>query len=184
MLSQVGWLRICTAISAVSLLSCGGGDTGEVDPCLGGGDASLVIGFGVGGDFNTYEEGALVGLDVAPQGGFGVPVRLRTEGLRVRADATDTANPDAPYASVNVLLDTYIDGVLSASFLNDTAVAYCQDDGTGLMWDLVVGFDAEKYTNDNLIDLHGMEAQLVVEATDAEGHTATASVTVQISLEE
>ena len=184
MLSQVGWLRICTAIMPVLLLSCGGGDTGETDPCLGGGEASLIIGFGVGGDFNPYEEGALVGLDVAPQGGFGVPVRVRTEGLRVRGDSTDTANPNALYASVNVLLDTYIDGALSASFLNDTAVAYCQEDGSGLMWDLVVGFDADKYTNDNLIDLHGVEAELVVEATDAEGRSAIASVTVQISLEE
>jgi hypothetical protein len=169
----------------VLLLSCGGGgDTGEPDLCLGGGGTSLVIGFGVGGEFHAYSEGALVGLEVAPQGGFGVPVRLKSTGLRVRANASDTANPDAPYTSVNVVLDTYIDGVLSASFLNDTAVAYCQADGTGLMWDLVVGFDAEKYTNSNLIDLHGAAAELVVVVTDTDGNVATSSVSVQISLEE
>ena len=167
------------------MLSCGGGgDTGDLDACLGGGEASLVIGYGVGGEFNPYVDGALVGLEVAPQGGFGVPVRLQTTGLRVRANASDTANPEAPYASVNVVLDTYIDGTLSASFLNDTAVAYCQADGTGLMWDLVVGFDAEKYTNENLIDLHGTVASLVVEAIDADGVAASNSVSVQISLEE
>ena len=118
----------------------------------------------------------MVGLDVAPQGGFGVPVRALTTGIR-------SADGDEPHATSEVLLDTYIDGALSGSFLNETVEVYCQDDGAGLIWGVVVGFDPKVWvTADDLLSLDGEEVTLVVVATDPEGREAEGSVDVVISV--
>ena len=139
---------------------------GEAEP-------SLVIGHGVAGGFTPYEDGEQAGILSAPQGGFGVPVRAQTTGLYCGDEET-------PNADIAVLLETQIDGQVSASFLNDTAVIYCQDDGTGLVWDLVVGFSKDDYGSDNLVDLDGQVVDLIVEATDVDGVTAGSQVTVEI----
>ncbi len=139
---------------------------GEAEP-------SLVIGHGVAGGFIPYEDGQEAGILSAPQGGFGVPVRAQTTGLY----CGDEETPNAPVA---VLLETWIDGEVSASFLNDTAVIYCQEDGTGLVWDLVVGFSKDDYGSSNLVDLDGVTVDLVVEATDEDGVTVGSEVTIQI----
>ena len=169
----------------VLLLACSGPkdtvETGETGPsaeelCEGVGEPALVIGFGVGEEFHAYEAGAEVGLDVAPQGGFGVPVRARTRGIR-------TVEGDLPHATSSVLLDTYIDGEIAGSFLNETVEVYCQDDGTGLIWGVVVGFDPETYaTNEDLLQLNGQEVMLLVRAIDPEGRTAEGTVDVVISV--
>jgi len=140
-------------------------------------EPTLTIGHGLAGDFIPYSEGEVVTLATAPQGGFGVPVRAQTTGLHCGTD-------DQPNAPIQVWLDTYIDGEVSASFLNETAVIYCQDDGTGLVWDLVVGFDQEAYsTVDELISLHGQEVELWVEAIDIDEISVGAWLTVEISAE-
>lgn len=153
-------------------------DSGSsLDPrCEGGGDSSLEIGFGSGAEFWSYEDGASVGLAPAPQGGYGVFVRAKTQGIR-------SAEGEVPHATSAVLLETYIDDELVGSFLNETVEVYCQEDGTGLLWDVAVGFDPEKYsTNDDLIGLDGQEVRLLVEATDRDGQRAVGTVDVIIDV--
>ena len=166
-------VRLCRTGLCLSLLgacSNDGEDTGPVDPCADLGSPSLVLGTGAGGEFNTISPGDALGLAAAPQGGFGVPVRARTTGLVA----------DAP---VDVLLETEIDGVLTGTFLNEGVQLYCQEDGTGMLWSITVGFDPATYaTNDDLLALDGQEVNLVVEADDGQGHTAVGEVLVVISV--
>ena len=130
----------------------------------------LVIGTGQGGEFSPLEEGEPVTLDVAPQGGYGVSVRAKTSGL----------NTDDP---VEVLLETELEGEESGSFINQGTNLYCQDDGTGLLWGVVVGFDQDVFpTPDALIALDGEEALLIVEATDVDGRSARGEVIVTIEV--
>ena len=144
---------------------------------IGCAEPTLTDGHGLAGDVIPYSEGEVVTLATAPQGGFGVPVRAQTTKLYCGDD-------DSPNAPVAVLLETIIDGELSAAFLNDTAVIYCQDDGTGLVWDLVVGFDSAEYsTVESLISLHGQSVDLYLEATDVEGVLASNWLNVEISAE-
>jgi hypothetical protein len=152
-----------------------GNDSGS-ELCPLSGEPSLTIGYGVGDQFTAYETGAEVGLESAPQGGWGVGVRARTTGIAASAGST-------PHATSAVLLDTYLDGDLAGSFLNETVEVYCQDDGTGLIWGVVVGFDPVTFdTNEALLNLHGEEVELWVEATDAEGRVATGIVDVIITV--
>ena len=163
------WLGCTDKVS-----ECTGGDgdcTGSPEPdCWADVPPQVAIGQGQGSEFNTLVTGATVGLDVAPQGGFGVSVRLQTVGLR----ADDI---------VDVLLETEIDGVLSGSFLNEGSTLYCQEDGSGLVWGIVVGFDPEVFSsNDDLLALSGQVATLRVTVFDAEGHEGTETVDVQIEV--
>ncbi len=131
---------------------------------------SLVIGQGQGSAFTPLVEGASVTLDVAPQGGYGVSIRAKTTGL-----LTDDA--------VDVLLETEIEGELSGSFVNQGTNLYCQDDNTGLLWGVVVGFDSASFPDpDALIALDGEQATLIVEATDVDGDSARAEVVVIIEV--
>ena len=142
---------------------------------MGNDNPTIELGTGVEEEFAPLETGAVVGLTPAPQGGFGVPVRLRSRGLRV-ADGTQDR------AIVEAQLDTFLNGTLSASFLNEESVAYCQSDGTGLMDGLVVGFDPEVYTQQTLVLLDGETATLTVVAYDGDGRQAEASIEVLIQL--
>lgn len=131
---------------------------------------SLTIGTGQASEFNALVPGDAVTLDVAPQGGYGVSIRAKTTGL----------NTDGP---VEVLLETEIEGILSGSFVNLGTNLYCQDDGAGLLWGVVVGFDAETFADpDALITLDGESALLIVAATDVDGHTARGEVMVSIKV--
>ncbi len=164
---------VVLAIASFSA-ACNGdkGDSGDdiAALCAGEGSSSVVIGQGVGSDFYPFEGGETVGLSVAPQGGFGVEVRAATTGL--------TADDDVP-----VLLVTEIDGVEVGSFLNESVQLYCQDDGTGLLWGVVVGFDPAVYsTNDDLLSLEGQEVDLVVTITDDRGVEGVGRASVIISV--
>jgi hypothetical protein len=153
-------------------------DTGPTaeELCAGAGEESLVIGTGVGSQFVPMEPDSTMSLDVAPQGGFGVTIRARTTGIR-------STNGDLPHAPVTVELATYIDGVQSASFLNENVEIYCQDDGTGLLWGVVVGFDPEEYsTTDDLFRLDGVTTALNVITFGGDGDTAEGWVDVVISV--
>jgi len=138
--------------------------------CDGSGQQSVTIGTGAGAEFYVIEDGDTVGLDVAPQGGFGVSVRAMTTGLK----ADDI---------VDVNLITEIDGVQSGQFLSEGVQLYCQEDGTGLLWGVVVGFDADLFaTNDDLLALNGQETVLIVEVTDADGETFGGQVTTVVEV--
>jgi len=149
----------------------GGGSPEEVscDPADHS-EIALIIGTGQGSEFTPIEEGSLVTLDVAPQGGYGVSVRAKTAGLNTEE-------------AVDVLLETALEGNESGSFVNEGTNLYCQDDGMGLLWGVVVGFDPDTFpTPDALIALDGGEALLIVEATDVDGESARGEVLVTIEV--
>ena len=162
-----------------SLILLAIGCEGDQDTGLGcapTGEPTLVVGTGLAGDFYPFESGQTVGLTSAPQGGFGVGVRAKVSGLVV-----DEGDGNAP---LPVVLETELDGTLSDTFTNTGATAYCQDDGSGLVWDLVVGFDRETYQGaDDLFGLQGAQATLRIQAIDVEGVTATGEVDVVIEVD-
>jgi len=170
--------KILIPLMALFSLGCTYGKDGGPDDtqassgsgCDDSGSQSVTIGTGAGSEFYVIDDGDTVGLDVAPQGGFGVSIRARTTGLR----ADDI---------VDVNLITEIDGVQSGQFLNEGVQLYCQEDGTGLLWGVVVGFDADIFaTNDDLLALHGQEAVLIVEITDAVGEISSGRVNTVIEV--
>ncbi len=137
--------------------------------CGDSGAKSVTIGQGAGDAFYPLETGAGVGLDIAPQGGFGVSVRALTTGLKTND-------------LVDVNLITEIAGEQTGEFLNEGVQLYCQEDyGRGMLWGVVVGFDPDVFaTNDDLLELNGEEVTLILEVTDSRGKTATGNVTVTI----
>ena len=138
--------------------------------CAGEGPATIEIGTGAGDAFFPLADGDQVGLVIAPQGGLGVSVRVRTTGL-------------AAEAAVTARLDSELDGVTSATFTNDEVFLFCQDDGTGLFVDQAVGFDPVVYDSlDKQFDLDGKTATLVVEITDARGVTAETTIDVELKV--
>ena len=77
------------------------------------------------------------------------------------------------------VLDTPLDGALSASFLNKNVNNFCQADGAGMLLDQNVGIDHEIYkVVTDLAPLIGSDIELVVTATDRNGRTASGSVMV------
>ena len=169
-LQHVGAMSMALLVGMIGCTGPQADDSGTLYDCLGSDDPSLTLGQGQGDAFEVIEEGSVVGLDVAPQGGFGVSVRARTTGL-VADDLVD------------VLLVTKLDGELSGSFLNENTQLLCQDDGAGLLWGVVVGFDPDTFaSNDDLLALNGQVATLVVTATDSEGDAAVGTVNVQLEV--
>jgi hypothetical protein len=99
---------------------------------------------------------------------------MRTEGLQ----------GDAP---AEVTVRTEIGGEPDASFTfvdasgQPTQQLFCLDDGrSALGAGVSVGFDADRWRQDNLTELDGVVADLVVEVTDARGVTASGRTTVTL----
>lgn len=146
--------------SLLLLLVIAGCDSAEPDPdpCTDDFEAAIEIGHGVSGAFERFEPDQEVDLVSAPQGGFGVQVRVRTEGL----EAGETA-------LVTLLLETVIEGEVVGSFENPDQALTCTDTG-GLVFGVVVGFDSDTYrTNDDLLGLDGQRVDLRVTVTDRVG---------------
>ena len=131
------------------------------------------LGNGVGGAFVEYQDGQQVSLDVAPQGGFGVTVIVRTNGISAGGGQT-----------ADVQLDVEMDGQNVGTFLQENTALSCRGEETGgEVRGVVVGFDPQVYkTNDDLLTLNGEEVDLVVTVTnDAdEAVTVRKSVTVVV----
>lgn len=162
------WYVICVKHHIFPVLLLLTGCPGEED-CLSDEDPALVLGQGAGSEFSPFESGDGVTLDVAPQGGFGVSVRASTVGVLV--------------GNVDVLLEVELDGANVGSFLSRGVPLFCQEDGTGLLWGVVVGFDRNVYSsNDDLLALNDEVVDLVVTVTDQEGTSAEgrASVTIEV----
>jgi hypothetical protein len=156
--------RLAAALLASLSLVLGCDEDDPPDPCRSGSDAEVLLGKGVGGAFTPYEDGESVGLDVAPQGGFGVTVVIKTEGLM----AGDGVVAD-------ILMDVEIDSANDGSFLLEGAALLCETNVGGRFDGAVVGFNADKYsTFDDLLGLDGQAVDLVVTVTDAEGARVTA----------
>jgi hypothetical protein len=129
--------------------------------------AELILGQGASSAFEPLEDGAEVALSIAPQGGMGVSVRALSRGL-----ATDEV--------LDVQLITRIDGEQTGLF-ETNAILTCQEDGHGLLWGQVVGFDRDEFPDlDSLIALDGELVDLVVIATDSQDRTAEGSATITL----
>jgi len=141
------------------------------NPCESSDEPQLLLGTGVGGAFSVIEDGQDVGLEAAPQGGFGVTTLLRTIGL----SASDTS-------LANAQLDVLIDGTLEGSFLLTDARLLCRSDGEGgEISGVVVGFDPDVYiTTDDLLALNGQSVELDVTVIDELDNSAEARKPVTV----
>jgi hypothetical protein len=157
-------LQVFTAFLCTALLACSDDGGGGDDLCASAELPTAILGQGVGGAFLPYEDLEEVGLAVAPQGGFGVTVIIRTTGLLAGADL-----------AADVQLNVEAGGQLAGEFLQENTALTCRDKVIGgEVRGVVVGFDPDVYkTNDDLIALDGMVVDLVVTVTDSEGGSAT-----------
>jgi hypothetical protein len=156
------------------MLSVGCTDKDDTDAptevCDATASPKVSLGRGTGGAFEALESGTPVGVQQAPQGGNGVSILIQTEGLK-------TGGP------VNVKLDVEIAGVNEGSFLAEEIQLFCQDDGTGMIFGQVVGFDDAKYpTQADLIPLDDTSVDLLVTVTDAEGDVASGRTSVEVDV--
>lgn len=169
---------VVAALAACNGDDGGPSDSGELDRSAcesGGAPAEVFLGRGVGGAFDYLEDGAVLGLSAAPQGGFGVSVLVGTRGLAAGDDqvvsAALTAESDAVESS-------------AATFTLNAALA-CKTDGPdgpqGVIYGVVVGF-ASSLSNSDLLAMNGQTATLTVAVTDEEGVTGSVSqdVTLQV----
>ena len=141
--------------------------------CAGRGETSLVLGEGSGTTFTPFEDGQVVEVMTPPQGGFGLPFRARSLGLRIADQFVDLE------------MRTEVDGEVLGDFLYEDMIAYCQEDGAGLMWGTATPIDHPDFVEaEDLEVLRGKEARMVVTATDAMGDEVTAEAWVEISLRE
>lgn len=154
----------------VCLVGCGGSDVPET--CRGSDSPSILLGQGVGGAFAEIQDDANVTLSSAPQGGFGVTVLVRTQGLDITEEK-----------AVEFSLRVRVDGEPAGDF-ELSRLLRCQSDGSGgLLNGVVVGLDDEKYgSNDALLALDQERIELVVTAKDQEGRTAEISKPVILNV--
>jgi len=140
----------------------------EEDPCASKDPASVELGQGTSSYFEPYQDGEVVQLVPAAQGGSGIPVLIRTVGL-----ATDT--------TVDVDLVTEQDGSILGSFLLEGQNNFCSQDGTGRILGAVVGLDPIRFGSaEALQELHGQEIDLVVTVDDGkESATGTVAVVLE-----
>ena len=145
--------------------------------CRHGVAPSVEIGRSIGGIFTPYDPGQMVEVLVAPQGGFGVPVSVRTQGLLAG---------DGPSGTHWADVELYIGrGAANEGTFFDTGPLGCigPEDG-GLMSGLVAGFDPDVVqTDEDLLALDGAQATVRVVVRDEDGVTAEASqvVTLMVS---
>jgi len=156
---------LCFFLLALGLAACD-------DACSPGSDASIELGQGVGGAFIPLEDEQLVGLEAAPQGGFGVKTLIATYGLNAGDEAI-----------ASVQLDVLIEDTLAGSFLLDQTSLLCRGaiEG-GLVSDVVVGFDQDTYsTPDDLLLLDQQLVELDVTVIDSEGNSGSTLHSVVIN---
>ena len=160
--------------AALAVAGCGPDDGPAEDSlCIANEAPSATLGKGVGSAFIPYEDNEEVGIQPASQGGFGVPVLVRTTGLVAGS---------ASFADVQLNVED--SGALVGEFLQENTGLSCRGDEVGgEVRGVVVGFDPEVYsTNDELLVLDGTSVDLVVTVTDEEGNSATVrkSVTIRV----
>ncbi|MBI1946525.1 MAG: hypothetical protein HYS27_12560 [Deltaproteobacteria bacterium] len=132
-----------------------GPDAGSPAGCTAGETPTVELGHGVGGAFISFTDGESVGITVAPQGGYGVPVQARTTGLEANDDSRAT-----------VRVATEINGEDAGQFMLYQQPLLC-DGASGVVTAIVVGLDPTRYgSNDALLALDGVQATLIVDVID------------------
>ncbi len=155
---------------ALGCLALGCDDEAPPDPCAHDFEPRLEIGQGVSDAFLRFGDEEDVGLVVAPQGGFGVDVRVSTIGLVAGEGVLST-----------LLLETVVDDVVVGSFENPGQKITCVPERGGLITGIVVGFDPDDYaTNEDLLRLDGQRVVLRVTVSDQSGVQARGEQPVKI----
>lgn len=132
-----------------------GPDAGAPAGCTAGDAPKVELGHGVGGAFVSFTDGESVGVTVAPQGGYGVPVQARTSGLEANEDSRATVH-----------VATEIAGEDAGQFILYQQPLPC-DGARGVLTAIVVGLDPTRYgSNDALSALDGTLATLIVDVVD------------------
>ncbi|RMG97738.1 MAG: hypothetical protein D6705_08020 [Deltaproteobacteria bacterium] len=143
------------------------GETAGMGRCGHDTAPSAVLGRSIGDDFTPYAPGEEVELLVAPQGGYGVPVSVRTEGLLAGAA------PDGSTYWADVELFIERDGMVQGQFYDGGPIGCLGPDVGGLLSGLVAGFDPGIVsTNEDLLALDGAQVTVRVSVTDTEGVVA------------
>ncbi len=139
--------------------------------CTPSDDPTVLLGNGVGGAFEPYEDLQEVTLESAPQGGSGVRVNIETHGLL----AGDEQLSDTQ-------LDIIMDGELAGTFLQENTRLLCADPEIGGRIDgTVAGFDKDEYSsNDALLALNGQVVTLDITVTDEDGNSANTQQDVTV----
>jgi len=167
--------KTLSALLAIApLLACSGPGLSE-DPCESSDMPSAVLGNGVGGAFAAFSDNAEVSLSVAPQGGFGVSVIVRTVGLA--AGATSQLG--------SVQLNVEDQGVVIGEFLQENQPIACRGIvAGGEVRNVVVGFDPETYNSpEEIATLNNRIFTLAVTVKDAVGGSAVVRTPVTIVVE-
>lgn len=135
-------------------------------------DPALALGLASTGDFTPLVDGATLTISRAPQGGSGLPVRVRTRGLVASNDATAT-----------VTLSLTLDGMPAGTFTLDGYPLLCEgEDIGGSLGVQVVPIDPDRYaTPEQLMALDGVPAEISIEAEDDDGRKATAGAKVVLA---
>ncbi|MCP4449708.1 MAG: hypothetical protein GY811_30910, partial [Myxococcales bacterium] len=111
-----------------------------------------------------YEDNEEVGITPASQGGFGVPVLVRTAGLIAG---------ESRVADVQLNVEDG-DDIVGEFLQENTGISCRGDEVGGEIRGVVVGFDPSEYSsNDDLLILDGTTVELVVTVTDEQGNSAT-----------
>lgn len=152
-----------------SLTAC---PAGPVDPCAAADDSFIVLGDASSGGFSAFEDGQTIGVVAAPQGGFGVPLLVRTHGLTA-----------ASGAKADVRLVVEFEGERVGDFVLAGAALLCREQG-GLIAGVVAGFDPEEFTSSEDLDvLDGEQVILDVSVTGSTGREASVRQPVTISVD-
>ncbi len=147
-------------------------DSPEDDACAAGAPV-LTLGVGVGSDFEPLEDGTHVGVSTAPQGGFGVPVGVRTRGFEI---GTETL--------VEVDVTTELDGASIGQYRIGGVALLCESHAVGgTIPGVIVGFDPAVYpTQQELVGLNGriVTLKVTVDAPDGTSASEAAGVIVDV----
>lgn len=132
----------------------------------------LALGLASTGDFTPLVDGATLPISRAPQGGSGLPVRVRTRGLVASNTATAT-----------VTLSLTLDGMPAGTFTLEGYPLLCEGrEIGGSLGVQVVPIDPDRYsTAEQLMELDGASAEISVEAEDDDGRLASATAAVVLA---
>ncbi|MCC7075197.1 MAG: hypothetical protein IT383_28045 [Deltaproteobacteria bacterium] len=148
----MGARRLVLVLSALLPLACCEPDAA----CESAAEPTVELGRLGEGDFELLSEGERVPISIAPQGGFGMAVRVRTTGLHAADDTRATVH-----------VATEIDGASVGQYVLYQQALLCAGD-SGSVSTVVVPLDPFVYTtNEQLQALVGLLATLIVDVVDA-----------------
>lgn len=143
------------------------------DDACAAGDPEIELGLGVGATFEPLADGTHVEVESAPQGGFGVPVGVRTRGFAIGLETL-----------VEVEVGSELDGASIGEYRIGGVGLLCESHAVGgTIPGVIVGFDPMTYpTTNELAVLDGRTVALVVTVDAPDGATASARVDVVVDV--